>query len=151
VAHRLGLIMIVSLVLWASCALPRPDVGLTVSGTTVPASREGSYCQSAGCSGMCADGPAPKALLTRVRATAPIRLDFVTGAGVDQIHGDIWEGETMGERPIESFTLAHGARSYTTSELKPGGRYYIAVLIGFSRFFDRGDTSYAFLMDIAAP
>jgi hypothetical protein len=96
-------------------------------------------------------GPAPKALLTRVRATAPIGLDFVSGAGVNQIDGNIWEGETMGDRPIESFTLADGARSYTTSQLKQGGRYYITLMIGFSMFFDRGDTSYAFFIDLASP
>ena len=151
VMHRLGLTTIIALVLSASCTLPRPDVGLTISGTPIPASREGSYCQSGGCSGVCADGPAPAAPLTRVRATTPIRLDFVASGEVNQIHGDIWQGETMGDRPIESFTLESGARSYTTSQLKSGGRYYIAVLIGWSRFVDRGDTSRAFLIDLASP
>lgn len=100
---------------------------------------------------MCADGPAPVAVLTRVPGTAPVRLDFVTGGEVNQISGNIWQGETMGDRPIESFTIQGRTRSYTTSEVKPGARYYIAVLIGWSRFLDRGDTSYAFLIDVAPP
>ena len=100
---------------------------------------------------MCADGPAPAAPLTVVRATTPIRLDFVAGAEVNQIDGNIWQGETMSGNPIESFTLASAARSYTTTQLKPGGRYYIAVLIGWSRLLDRGDTSRSFLIDIASP
>jgi hypothetical protein len=151
VAHRRGLATVISLVVMASCALPRPDVGLTVSGTTVPPSREGSYCQGGGCSGVCADGPAPKAPLTAVRATVPIRLEFHAGAEVDQIHGDIWAGDTMAGTPIESFTLTGAARSHTAAELKPGGRYYIFVTIGWSRLLDRGDSSRAFLVEIASP
>jgi hypothetical protein len=151
VAYRRALATVIALVLWASCSLPRPDVGLTISGTTIPASREGSYCQSGGCSGICADGPAPAATLTVVRATTPIRLDFVAGGDVNEISGNIWQGDTMAGRPIESFTLQSGARSYMTSQVKSGGRYYIAVLIRWSRLVDRGDTSYAFLIDIAPP
>ena len=63
------------------------------------------------------------------------------------IHGDIWRGETIAGPPIESFTLAGAVRSYTTTELKSGGRYYIAVLTRWSRFLDRGDSSRAFLVD----
>ena len=37
------------------------------------------------------------------------------------------------------------------SSLKPGGRYYIIVLIYWSRFLDRGDSSRAFLIEIASP
>jgi hypothetical protein len=151
VAHRLGLATVISLVLWASCALPRPEVGLTISGATIPASREGSFCQGGGCSGTCGDGPAPSAPLTLIHATTPIRLDFVTDVEVNQIHGDIWQGETIAGHPIESFTLVGAVRSYTTTALKPGGRYYIAVSIGWSRLLDRGDSSRAFLVDIASP
>ena len=67
--------------------------------------------------------------LTVVRAATPIRLAFVTGGEVNQIGGNIWQGETMAGQPIETFTLRSGARSYTTSQLKSGGRYYIAVTI----------------------
>jgi hypothetical protein len=98
----------------------RPDVGLTISGATVAASREGSFCQGGGCSGTCGDGPASSAPLTLIHATTPIRLDFVADVEVNQIHGDIWQGETIAGRPIESFTLADGLRSYTTTALKPG-------------------------------
>jgi hypothetical protein len=151
VAHRFGLATVISLVVMASCTLPRPEAGLTIAGTTVQPSREGSYCQGGGCSGICADGPAPTAPLTLVRATTPIRLDLLAGAEVDQIHGDIWAGETMAGTPIESFTLTGAARSYTATELRPGGRYYIFVTIGWSRLLDRGDSSRAFLVDIASP
>lgn len=150
-AHRLGLVGVISLVLWASCSLPRPEIQLSISGMTVPASREGSFCQTGGCSGMCGDGPAPVAPLTTVRATTPVRFDFVAGSDVNQIHGDIWKGETIAGTPLESFTLVDGARSYMTNELKPGGRYYIIVMIGWSRLLDRGDSSRAFLIDVASP
>lgn len=52
---------------------------------------------------------------------------------------------------IETFTIEGGARSYTTAELKPGGRYYMIVLTSWSRFLDRGVTSRAFLVEIASP
>jgi hypothetical protein len=151
VAHRLALATVIAVVLWSSCALPRPDVGLTIAGTTVPASREGSYCQSGGCNGACGDGPAPVAPLTVVHTTTPVRLDFLAGGEVNQIQGDIWQGERIAGPPIESFTLAGGAGSHTTTELKPGGRYYIAVSIRWSRLLDRGDTSRTFLVDITSP
>jgi len=100
---------------------------------------------------MCGDGPAPVAPLTTVRTTTLVRLDFVAGSDVNQIHGDIWRGETMAGNAIESFTLTGAIRSYTSTELKPGGRYYIAVMIGWSRLLDRGDSSRAFLIEIASP
>ena len=105
-------------------------------------------------SGNCEDGaacPPPLAPLTVVRATTPVRLDFVAGSEVDQINGAIWRGETMGAKTIESFTLVDGARSYTTTELKPGSRYYMIVLIYWSRFLDHGNSSRAFLIEIASP
>jgi hypothetical protein len=113
----------------------------------VPASREGN-CETGGCSGAC---PAPVAPLTIVQTTTPVRLDFVAGNDVNQIHGAIWQGESMGAKAIESFTLVDGARSYMTTELKPSGRYYIIVLIYWSRLLDRGDSSRAFLIEIASP
>jgi hypothetical protein len=151
VAHRLALATVISLVLWASCSLPRPGVELSISGVTVPPSRESSFCQSGGCGGMCGDGPAPVAPLTSVRTTTPVHLDFAAGSDVNQIHGDIWQGETIAGTPIESFTLTGSMRSYTTTELKPGGRYYVFVMIGWSRLLDRGDSSRAFLIEIAPP
>ena len=144
-ARRLALAAVIALVVsaFALCARPRPEVGLTISGTTVPASR-----------GNCADGgacPPPVAPLTVVRTTMPVRLDFVVGNEVDQISAAIWHGETMGAKTIESFTLVDGARSYTTTELKPGSRYYMIVLIYWSRFLDHGNSSRAFLIEIASP
>jgi len=95
--------------------------------------------------------PAPVAPLTMVRTTTPVRFDFVVGSDVNQIHGGIWEGERMGAKTIEQFTLVGDARSYTTSEVKPGGRYYIFVMIYRSGLIDRGDSSRAFLIEIASP
>jgi hypothetical protein len=118
----------------------------------VPASGEGSFCQSGTCSGVCGDGPAPSPMLRVVHATVPVRLDFLVVSEVNQIHGDIWQGDKMAGKPIESFTLVGVARSYTTTEVKPGGRYYIAVTIGWSRLlFDRGDSTRAFLVEIVSP
>ena len=136
-----------SLVLWASCSSPH-DVALSIAGATVPASREAS-CHDTGCGGGAC--PAPVAPLTIVRTTTPVRFDFVVGSDVNQIHGAIWQGERMWANTIEQFTLVGGERSYTTNELKPGGRYYIIVLIYWSRFLDRGDSSRAFSIEIASP
>ena len=145
VARRLALAAVIALVTLALalCARPRPEVGLTISGTSVP-----------GSSGNCRDGgacPPPVAPLTVVRTTTPVRLDFVVGDEVDQISAAIWQGETMTERTIETFTLEGGARSHTTTRLEPGGRYYVIATIIWSRFLDRGVTSRAFLVEIAPP
>src|SRR5882672_2011615 len=118
VARRLALAAVIALVVsaLALCARPRPEVELTISGTTVPASR-----------GNCEDGgacPPPVAPLTVVRATTPVRLDFVAVNEVDQINGAIWRGETMMGTAIETFTIEGETRSHTTTQLKPGGRYY---------------------------
>jgi hypothetical protein len=145
-AHRLALAMVISLVLWASCSSPH-DVGLSIAGTTVSASREAS-CHDTGCGGGAC--PAPVAPLTIVRTTTPVRFDFVVGSDVNQIHGAIWQDEARA-RTIEQFTLVGEARSYTTTELKPGGRYYMIVLIYWSRLLDHGDSSRAFLIEIASP
>jgi hypothetical protein len=145
VARRLGLAAIIALVVFALalCARPRPEVGLIISGTTVP-----------GSSGNCLDGgacPPPVAPLTVVRTTMPVRLDFVVGDEVEQIHGAIWQGETMMEKTIEMFVIERGARSHTSTQLAPGGRYYMIATITWSRFLDRGVTSRAFLVEIAPP
>ena len=147
-AHWLGLATVIALVVLASCAQSRPDVGLTISGTTVPASRGGN-CEDTGCSGGAC--PPPVAPLTVVRATSPVRLDFVVGSEVDQINGNIWRGETMMEKTIETFTIEGDARSHTTAKLEPGGRYYIIATVQWSRVLDRGLTSRAFLVEIASP
>jgi len=144
VARRLGLAAVIALVVLALCTRPRPEVGLTISGTTVPAS-----------SGNCEDGgacPPPVAPLTVVRATTPVRLDFVAVSEVDQINGAIWRGETMMGKAIETFTIEGDARSHTTTEMKPGGRYYIIATVRWARFLDRGGLiTRAFLVEIASP
>jgi hypothetical protein len=143
VARRLGLAVVIALVALALCARPRPEVGLTISGTTVTGSQ-----------GSCRDGgacPPPVAPLTVVRATTPVRLDFVVGNEVDQISTAIWRGETMAGTAIETFTIEGDARSHTTTQLKPGGRYYIIATVLWSTFLDHGVTSRAFLVEIASP
>jgi len=141
---------VVLLLLLASCSLPRPTVSLSIAGTNVPGSREGSYCQTGGCSGLCGDSLAPVAPLTPVRARSPVRLDFSAGAEVDRIHGDVWEGETMTGRSVESFELRGSDRSYT-SQLMRDGRYYLLISLGWSRVTDHGDTSVAFAVELTPP
>jgi len=141
---------VVLLLLLASCSLPRPTAGLSIAGTNVPGSREGSYCQTGGCSGVCGDSLALVAPLTPVRAASPVRLDFSAGAEVDRIHGDIWEGETQTGRPAESFELRGSDRSYT-SQLMRDGRYYLLISLGWSRVTDHGDTSVAFAVELTPP
>ena len=147
---RRRLCAVVLLLLLASCSLPRPTVGLSIAGTNVPGSREGSYCQTGGCSGVCGDSLAPVAPLTPVRAASPVRLDFSAGAEVDRIHGDIWEGETQTGRPAESFELRGSDRSHT-SQLMRDGRYYLLISLGWSRVTDHGDTSVAFAVELTPP
>jgi hypothetical protein len=145
---RFGAVLL--LVLLATCSLPRPTVGLAVEGTNVPGSREGSYCQTGGCSGVCADSLPPAAPLTAVRASTPVRLDFSGGTEINQIHGDIWRGATMNGRPLESFDLRGNERSYT-SQLMRDGTYYLLISLGWSRVTDHGDTSIAFSLELTPP
>ncbi|TMF77457.1 MAG: hypothetical protein E6I18_09065 [Chloroflexi bacterium] len=112
--------------------------------------REGSFCQTGGCSSHCADGPAPVAPLTVVRAATPVRLDFSAGDEVTKIHGDIWAGESLSGQPIESFDLGNGARAYT-SKAMAAGRYYMLVSLQWSRPLDSGDTGLAFHVEIVPP
>jgi len=142
--------VVLLLVLLASCSLPRPTLGLAINGTNVKASREGSYCQSGGCSSYCADGPAPVAPLTTLRVGTPVRLDFSAGGEVNTIHGDIRRGESISGQPIESFDLVGGDRSYVARGMT-AGRYYILISLRWSRPFDSGDSGVAFLVEIAPP
>jgi hypothetical protein len=151
VVRRHGVVAaLVALILVASCSLPRPAVGLSIAGTSVTPSREGSYCQHSGCSGACGDTAAPVAPLTTVRASPPIRLDFSPEGEVTEIHVQIWQGERSSGQPIESFGLP-GRQPSRTSTAMTAGRYYLAVSIEWSRAFDRGDTSRAFLVEIVPP
>jgi len=150
VSARRAFGVVLLLVLLASCNLPRPTVGLAINGTNVQGSREGSYCQTGGCSSYCADSLAPSAPVTAVRAAAPIRLDFSGGAEINQIHGDIWPGDAMNGQPIESFDLRGTERSYAPRQMR-GGRYYLLVSLGWSRVTDHGDTSIAFSVELSQP
>ena len=90
---------------------------------------------------------APALPATPVRATSPLRLEFATGNEVTKIHGDIWAGPSMRTSALETFELAGGGRAYTTQRVTTGD-YYIAVTIQWSRPFDRGDSSFAFHIDV---
>jgi hypothetical protein len=150
VTGRGAFFAVLFLVVLASCSLPRPAVGLAIGGTNLPGSREGSYCQTGGCSSVCADGPAPSAPLALIRAGRPIRLDFSGGPEINQIHGDIWRGETMAGPPLESFDLRGDERSYTSQQMRDG-RYYLLISLGWSRLSDHGDTSIAFSVELTQP
>jgi len=151
VTGRGAFLAVLLLVVLASCSLPRPTVGLTISGTNVAGSREGSFCQTnGGCSSECGDGPAPVAPLTIIRAAAPVRLDFSGGSEINQIHGEIYRGDTMSGQALETFDLSGSERSYSSHAID-SGRYYISVSLGWSRITDRGDTSIAFAVEIVAP
>lgn len=146
-AHRAVFAATLLLIIAASCALPRPAISLTIAGTDVPPSREISFCQGGGCSGTCGDGIAPTLPATVVRASRPVRLDFATGSEVVQIHGDVWIGERLEGSSVETFDLTSGERSYTSQRIA-AGHYYIAVSIRWQRPFDRGDSSFAFHIDV---
>lgn len=148
VTGRGAFFAVLLLVVLGSCSLPRPTVALMIADTSVPGSREGSYCQTGGCSGVCADSLAPVGPLTTVRAATPIRLDFSGGAEINQIHGDIWRGETMAGPPLESFDLRGAERSYTSQQMRDG-RYYLLISLGWSRVTDHGDTSIAFSVELS--
>jgi hypothetical protein len=150
IAGRAGFFAVVLLVLLASCSLPRPSVGLAIAGTNVPGSREGSFCQTGGCTSECGDGPPPAAPLTVVRAAAPVRLDFSAGAEIDQIHGEIYRGETTSGQSLETFDLRGNERAYSSRVMRDG-RYYVLVSFGWSRVTDRGDAGGAFSVEIVPP
>ena len=147
---RGAFLAVLLLVLLASCSLPRPTVGLAISGTNVAGSREGSFCQTGGCTSYCADGPAPVAPVTMVSVAAPVRLDFSAGSDITTIHGDIWHGDSMSGQAIESFDLDSRERSYTSKAIA-AGRYYILIGLQWSRPLDRGDSGLAFLVEIVPP
>lgn len=139
---------VVLMAIWiGSCAVARPEIQLTISGTAVPSSRENSFCQPSGCTVRCVDGPSPEAPLTIVRANAPVQLEFSAGPEVNRIHGDIYEGERMVGSPIEAFTLTGNERTHPSASMR-AGRYYILISIAWSRLTDRGDFGRAFLVDI---
>lgn len=140
--------LVIALVLVGSCSLPRPGVELTISGTQLTGSREGSYCQSGGCSGVCADAPPLNAPLTRVAASPPYVFEFATGSEVNQIHVDLFSGDGLrGQSPAYTFDLSGSERRHSTTT-PLAGHYYIVVGVGWSRLIDRGDTSRIFQIDV---
>ena len=146
---RLALLLVIALVLVGSCSLPRPSVDLTINSTSIAGSREGSFCQSGGCSAMCGDAPPLSAPLTRVMAGAPYVFEFSTGAEVNRIHVDLFPGDGLqGQSTAYTFDLSGTERRHSTTT-PLAGHYYIVVTIGWSRFTDRGDTSRMFQVDIA--
>jgi hypothetical protein len=56
----------------------------------------------------------------------------------------------MSGQPMESFDLGGAERSYS-SQLMRDERYYLLVLVRWSRVTDRGDSSLAFSVEIVPP
>jgi hypothetical protein len=102
---RLPLAAILVAILLASCGIPGVALRITGVNESLPG-LDSSYCQSGGCTTTCGDYPTLTPPLVQVRATPPVTLEVRADSGVTEIHGDIWEGDTVSGRPIETFTLA---------------------------------------------
>ena len=147
---RIALRLVLALVLISSCGLQRPTIDLTISGTQIAGSREGSYCQSGGCSSVCADSGPLSAPIVHVSADPPYEFRFATSGEVNRIHADIFPGDgSHGQPPAYTFDL-NGAERRHAVTTRLSGQYYLAVTIGWSRFTDSGDTSRFFQVDISA-
>src|SRR5258705_9810713 len=91
---RLPLAAILVAILLASCG--RPGVALRIVGVNESLrGLESSYCQSGGCSSTCGDYPVLAPPVVQVRVTPPVTLEVRADSGVTEIHGDIWEGDTI--------------------------------------------------------
>ena len=137
-------------ILLASCG--RPGVTLRIAGVNdaLPG-LESSYCQSGGCSTTCGDYPTPAPPLLPVRVTAPVTLEVKADPSVTEIHGDIWEGDTLSGRPIESFALAGPSAEHVSQAMASGHRYYIYIDIRWSLPLNSGAQGHAFRVEILPP
>jgi hypothetical protein len=144
----LPLASILVAVVLASCD-GRPAVTLRISGVneSVPG-LSGSYCQSGGCSGTCADGPAPVPPLVQLHVIAPVTLEVQADDGVTEIRGDIWEGDTVLGRPVEAFTVAGKSARYVSRAMASGHRYYISIHVRWSRPLNTGGQGHAFRVEL---
>jgi hypothetical protein len=137
-------------ILLASCG--RPGVALRIVGVNegLPG-LDSSYCQSGGCTTTCGDYPTPAPRLVQVRVTPPVTLEVRADSGVTEIHGDIWDGDTISGRPIEAFTLANQSGGYVSQAMASGHRYYIYVDVRWSLPLNSGGQGHAFRVEILPP
>lgn len=147
---RLPLAAILVAILLASCG--RPGVTLRIAGVNeaLPG-LDSSYCQSGGCTTTCGDYPTPAPALVQVRVTAPVTLEVQADSGVTEIHGNIWEGDTLSGRPIEAFTLAGPSARHVSQAMASGHRYYIYIDIRWSFPLNSGGQGHAFRVEILPP
>ena len=147
---RVPLAAILVAILLASCG--RPGVTLRIAGVNdaLPG-LESSYCQSGGCSNMCADYSTPVPPLRQVRVTTPVTLELSADPGVTDILGDIWEGDTLSGRPLESFTVVAPRGKHVSQAMVSGHRYYIYIDINWSLPFNSGGQGRAFRVEILPP
>ena len=147
---RLPLAAILVAILLASCGMP--GVALRIAGVNdaLPG-LDSSYCQSVGCTGTCGDYPTLAPPLVPVHVTPPVTLEIRADSGVTEIHGDIWEGDTVSGRPIEAFVLAGQSAKYVSQAMAPGHRYYIFLDVHWSLPLNTGGRAHFFRVELLPP
>ena len=147
---RLPLAAILVAILLASCG--RPGVALRIAGVNdaLPG-LDSSYCQSGGCTTTCGDYPVLSPPLVQVRVTPPVTLEIRADSGVTEIHGDIWEGDTVSGQPVETFTLAGQTARFVSQAMAPGHRYYIAIDIHWSLPLNTGGQGHVYRVEVLPP
>ena len=150
VRGRLPLAAILVAILLASCG--RPGVALRIAGVNdaLPG-LDSSYCQSGGCTGTCGDYPVLFPPIVQVRVTPPVTLEIRADSGVTEIHGDIWEGDTVSGQPVETFTLAGQTARFVSQAMAPGHRYYIAIDIHWSLPLNTGGQGHVYRVEVLPP
>ena len=147
---RLPLAAILVAILLASCGIP--GVALRIAGVneSLPG-LDSSYCQSGGCTGTCGDYPVLAPPIVQVRVTPPVTLEIRADSGVTEIHGDIWEGDTVSGQPVETFTLAGQTARFVSQAMAPGHRYYIAIDIHWSLPLNTGGQGHVYRVQVLPP
>jgi hypothetical protein len=80
-----------------------------------------------------------------------VTLEVRADSGVTEIHGDIWEGDTLSGRPIESFVLAGQSAKHVSQAIASGHRYYIYIDVRWSLPLNTGGQGHAFRVEILPP
>ena len=147
---RLPLAAILVAILLASCGIP--GVALRIAGVneSLPG-LDSSYCQSGSCTTTCHDYPTLSPPLVQVRVTPPVTLEFRADSGVTEIRGDIWEGDTVSGRPIETFTLTGHIARYGSQAMASGHRYYIVIDIHWSLPLNTGGQGHVYRVELLPP
>ena len=148
-----GLLPLVAILLGdllASCGMPGVTVRVSGVNEALPG-LQGSYCQSGGCSNTCGDYGQLLPTLVQVRVTPPVTLEIQPASGVTEIHGDIWEGDTVSGRSLEAFVLAGQNARYVSQAMAPGHRYYIALDVRWSLPLNTGGRAHYFRVEVLPP